>query len=142
MGALSQTNGGNFMTRIKHIAIRTNDPAKTAAFYVQAFGLKQVGQGKNGVYLSDGHINLAILSMRQAVEGETMKLGLDHMGFQVENVEETVNRVKELGGNALSARDEAVPADPSKPQSYFEIKCLGPDNQVIDVANGGWVGAD
>ncbi len=130
------------MARIKHIAIRTNDPVKTAAFYEQAFDLKQVGKGKNGVYLTDGHINLAILSMRQAVEGETMKLGLDHFGVQVEDVEKTIDRVKQLGGSALAAENAPVAAESSKPQSYFEIKCVGPDGQVIDVANGGWVGAD
>jgi len=130
------------MGRIKHIAIRTHDPAKTAAFYRQAFGLAQVGQGKNGVYLSDGHINLAILTLRPAAEGETMKIGLDHFGFQVENVEEAVNRIEALGGNALLSRDDAGTVDPSEPRSYFEIKCLGPDGQVIDVSEGNWVGAD
>ena len=130
------------MGKIKHIAIRTHDPAKTAAFYRQAFGLAQVGQGKNGVYLSDGHINLAILTLRPAAEGETMKIGLDHFGVQVENVEEAVNRIKALGGNALLSRDDAGTVDSSEPRSYFEIKCLGPDGQVIDVSEGNWVGAD
>ena len=32
-------------------------------------------------------------------------------------------------------------ADPAKPQSYFEVKCIGPEDQVIDVSNAGWVGA-
>ena len=130
------------MSRIKHIAIRTHDPVKTAAFYQQAFGLVQVGRGKNGVYLSDGHINLAVLNMRAAAEGETMKLGLDHLGFQVENVDETVNRVKELGGAALAGAVNIPSNHPESAQSYFEVKCVGPDSQVIDVSNGGWVGAD
>lgn len=129
------------MARIKHIAIRTTEPEKTAAFYQKAFDLQQVGKGKSGVYLSDGHINIAILSMRAAAEGETMRLGVDHVGFQVDNVEETVTRVKELGGKALTEMEAAAPTDPSKPQSYFEIKCVGPDNQVIDVSNAGWAGA-
>jgi catechol 2,3-dioxygenase-like lactoylglutathione lyase family enzyme len=30
------------MARIKHIAIRTPDPEKTAAFYKDVFGLKEV----------------------------------------------------------------------------------------------------
>jgi hypothetical protein len=37
---------------------------------------------------------------------------------------------------------EVHPTDPSKPQSYYEIKCVGPDEQVIDVSNVGWIGAD
>src|SRR3989442_13837305 len=53
------------MVKIKHIAIRTPDPEKTAAFYKDVFGLKEVGQARTGYYLSDGHINLAILKARE-----------------------------------------------------------------------------
>ena len=78
------------MARIKHIAIRTNDIEKTAAFYREAFGLEQVGVGQSGIYLTDGYLNIAILSMRAVVAGETMKLGVDHVGFQVDDVNATV----------------------------------------------------
>lgn len=129
------------MARIKHIAIRTNDIEKTAAFYKEAFGLEQVGVGQSGIYLTDGYLNIAILSMRPVVEGETMKLGVDHVGFQVDDVNATVAKVRALGGKALNERNEVQHGDPSKPQSYFEIKCVAPDDQVIDVSNAGWVGA-
>jgi catechol 2,3-dioxygenase-like lactoylglutathione lyase family enzyme len=59
MGKTSGREGT--MARIKHIAIRTPDPEKTAAFYKEVFGLQEVGQAGRGYYLSDGHINLAIL---------------------------------------------------------------------------------
>lgn len=129
------------MARIKHIAIRTHDVEKTAAFYKQAFGLEQVGVGQSGIYLTDGYLNIAILSMRSVVEGETMKLGVDHVGFQVDDVNATVARIRALGGKALNERNEVTPGDPTKPQSYFEVKCVAPDDQVIDVSNAGWVGA-
>jgi len=129
------------MARIKHIAIRTNDPENTAAFYRQAFDLKQVGLGRNGIYLSDGHINLAILKFHTEGEGDMGKIGLDHLGFQVEDIDNTVSRVRQLGGEAITDRVEVTPADPSHPQSYYEIKCVGPDEQVIDISNVGWVGA-
>jgi methylmalonyl-CoA/ethylmalonyl-CoA epimerase len=129
------------MAQIKHIAIRTDDVEKTAAFYREAFGLEQVGAGQNGVYLTDGHLNIAILNFRPAIDGESMKRGIDHIGFQVDDVDATVARLKELGGKALNERHDPAPKDPSQPQSYFEIKCVGPDEQVIDVSNAGWVGA-
>jgi catechol 2,3-dioxygenase-like lactoylglutathione lyase family enzyme len=129
------------MARIKHIAIRTNDIEKTAAFYKEAFGLEQVGVGQSGIYLTDGYLNIAILSMRAVVAGETMKLGVDHVGFEVDDVNATVAKVRALGGKALDQRNEVQHSDPSKPQSYFEIKCVAPDDQVIDVSNAGWVGA-
>jgi len=71
-----------------------------------------------------------------------MKLGVDHIGFQVDDVDAAVARIKKLGGKSLNDRHEITPADPSKPQSYFEVKCVGPEDQVIDVSNAGWIGAD
>jgi len=129
------------MAKIKHIAIRTHDIEKTAAFYKEAFGLEQVGVGQSGIYLTDGYLNIAILNMRGVVEGETMKLGVDHVGFQVDDVDATVEKICALGGRALNQRNEVNHGDPSKPQSYFEVKCVVPDDQVIDVSNAGWIGA-
>ena len=91
--------------------------------------------------LTDGHLNIAILSFRSVVEGETMKLGVDHIGFQVDDVDAAVARIKELGGKSLNHRNEVSRGDPAQPQSYFEVKCIGPEDQIIDVSNAGWVGA-
>ena len=129
------------MAKIKHIAIRTHDVEKTAAFYKEAFGLEQVGVGQSGIYLTDGYLNIAILSFRGVVEGETMKFGVDHVGFQVDDVDAAVEKIRALGGKPLNQRNEVSHADPSKPQSYFEVKCVVIDDQVIDVSNAGWVGA-
>jgi len=129
------------MARIRHIAIRTGDVERTAAFYQEAFGLERVGKGQSGVYLTDGYLNIAVLNFRAVVEGESMKLGVDHIGFQVDDVKATVNRIEQLGGKALNDPHVVAPADPAQPQSYFEVKCVGPDEQVIDVSSAGWVGA-
>ena len=130
------------MATIKHVAIRTQDPEKTAAFYEQAFGLRRVGLGRNGVYLSDGHINLAILKCADASDGTMGPSGIEHLGFQVEDVDSTLATIARLGGKPLTERVEVTPVDASTPQSYYEIKCLGPDAQIIDVSGSGWVGTD
>jgi catechol 2,3-dioxygenase-like lactoylglutathione lyase family enzyme len=129
------------MAKIKHIAIRTHNIEKTAAFYKEAFGLEQVGVGQSGIYLTDGYLNIAILNMRGVVEGETMKLGIDHVGFQVDDVDATVEKIRALGGKPLDQRNEVSHGDPSQPQSYFEVKCVVIDDQVIDVSNAGWIGS-
>ena len=54
------------MARIKHIALVTDDPAETAEFYKQHFGLTELYRrptdtGEKGVWLSDGYIYFAIL---------------------------------------------------------------------------------
>src|ERR1043166_980082 len=130
------------MARVKPIAIRTTDVEKTAAIYRAAFDLKQVGLGQNGIYLSDGHLNIAILKFQPGADGEPVRLGVDHIGFQVEDVDATVAKLKTIDGKSLTDKTEIKPSDPSHPQSYYEIKCLGPDEQVIDVSKVGWVGTD
>jgi len=130
------------MARIKHIAIRTPDVEKTSAFYKELFGLEQVGAGRNGVYLSDGHINLAILRPRDQGGEGAGRIGIDHVGFQVEDVDATLAKLKQLGGRLLTERVDMTPTDPSHPQSYFEIKCLGPDDQEFDISHAGWVGTE
>jgi methylmalonyl-CoA/ethylmalonyl-CoA epimerase len=130
------------MARIKHIAIRTQDLEKTAAFYEEAFGLRRVGLGRSGIYLSDGHINLAILKCAVASDGRVEQAGIEHLGFQVDDVDAALAAVTRLGGKPMTERVEITPADASTPQSYYEIKCLGPDGQIIDVSASGWVGTD
>ena len=110
------------MARLKHIAIRTRDVAKTAAFYKEAFDLQEVGKGRSGVYLSDGHINMAILNLRTP----TSPAGVEHFGFQVDDLEKALERVTELGGGQLTDMARINPTDPSHPQSYFEVKVTRP----------------
>ena len=83
------------MARIKHIALVTDDPVKTAEFYKEHFGLTELYRrptdtGEKGVWLSDGYIYFAILKHGQ----NTPKLGPDqssdfcgihHIGFMVDD---------------------------------------------------------
>jgi catechol 2,3-dioxygenase-like lactoylglutathione lyase family enzyme len=54
------------MAKIKHIALSTQDADRTAKFYIDVFGMKEIAKidspGARGYYLSDGDINLAILN--------------------------------------------------------------------------------
>lgn len=133
------------MAKIKHIAIRTPDPEKTAAFYKRVFGLEGVGLAESGCYLSDGYLNLAILKSTDHGTGESPRdvpgySAIDHLGFLVEDVDETCKRLEEARAKKLMNRVNLSHTPASGPHSYYEIKCRGPDNQVIDVSGTGWVG--
>jgi catechol 2,3-dioxygenase-like lactoylglutathione lyase family enzyme len=74
------------MAQIRHIALVVDDAEATAAFYTSAFGLKEVFRQRNdethpqwAIYLTDGYINLALLPVKRA-------LGVDHIGFAVDDV--------------------------------------------------------
>lgn len=133
------------MAKIKHIAIRTPDPEKTAAFYKEVFGLEEVGLAGSGYYLSDGHVNLAILKSTDRGTGESSRdvpgyAGIDHLGFLVDDVDETCKKLEEQGAKKMMDRVNLSHAAGSGPRSYYEIKYRGPDNQVIDITETGWVG--
>ena len=133
------------MARIKHIAIRTPDPEKTASFYKEVFGLEEVGKAGAGFYLSDGYINLAILKSSDQGNGESPRdvagyAGIDHLGFLVDDVDETCEKLDSAGAEAMINRTDLSHAPATGPRSYYEIKYRGPDNQVIDITAAGWVG--
>src|SRR5262249_12600925 len=93
------------MPKIKHIALSTQDVEKTAKFYVETFGMKEVGKvndpGTRGVFLTDGDINLAILNFKSdaAAGSERGKnfSGIHHIGFQVESLEAIAERLTTAG---------------------------------------------
>ena len=121
------------MAKLRHIAIRTQDPEQTAAWYKAAFDLVEVGRARNGVYLSDGDVNIAVLrTSTETTRGEVAP-GLHHLGFLVEDLEATCSKLAALGAERL----------PSAPQAgnYFEVKHLGPDGVEFDVSAQGWAGA-
>ncbi|HEY7496846.1 MAG TPA: VOC family protein [Candidatus Tectomicrobia bacterium] len=133
------------MAKIKHIAIRTPDPEKTATFYKEVFGLEEVGRARSGYYLSDGHINLAILQSNNQGTGESPRdipgyAGIDHLGFLVDDVDETCKKLEAAGARATMGRVEPGRASAADSRSYYEIKYRGPDNQVIDITASGWIG--
>ena len=76
------------MARIRHIAILTEDVDKLVKFYTEGFGLKIVHGIGTATYLTDGHINLAIIPIgpEREIEGPQLQTGINHFGFEVEDV--------------------------------------------------------
>ncbi len=136
------------MAQIKHIAIATNDAEKTAKFYSEVFGLRQVAQldGENakGFMLSDGNVNMAILDFRSdAVAGERGKdwEGIHHIGFEVESLEDIEKRLADANSKPMEEVNNALHAGNTGPRHQnVETKYEGPNGEMIDVSQVGWVG--
>src|SRR5882757_4150254 len=95
----AQTKG-----RIRHIALSVEDPWETAEFYKQAMGLEEVieldGALAEGVFLTDGVVNLAILHFKsdEASQGTGKDyVGIHHIGFWVDDVIVSGQRVRSMG---------------------------------------------
>jgi catechol 2,3-dioxygenase-like lactoylglutathione lyase family enzyme len=136
------------MARIKHIALTTKEPAKVAEFYKSAFGLKELRRSANGaVFLTDGHINVAILNHK----GETSAdmgahgpnfSGIHHFGFEVDDLDTACAQLETVHAERLSAKDGVDAAMAGGGHANFEMKWAGPDGVVIDISHTGWEGTD
>ena len=138
------------MAKIRHIAIATQEPDRTAAFYKKVFELHEVGRVDNdnavGYYLSDGNVNLAILRFKsEVVAGDDFGVdyaGIHHIGFQVEDATATDARLRSADSSPKDEMNSALHADLSSDHGKrnVELKYTGPDGVIIDISQGGWVG--
>ena len=140
------------MARIRHIAIQTQDEEATRRFYVENLGLKEVAKldsaRTSGYYLTDGHINVAILRFKNdAVAGVERGMGwsgIHHIGFQVESLDEMIAKLEQSGAakpredinTALGLGAAGAPAG----HGNVEVRYAGPDNVNFDISQTGWVG--
>ena len=119
------------MAKIRHIAIKVEDQEKAATFYKETFGMTEAWRGpvrddgKRAIYLTDGYINMAVLPARGGREG------IDHFGFQVEDMESTL---KTAGSQALKATRRRSPRD----GRFAEMGVHDPSGQSVDVSVHGW----
>ena len=124
------------MARIKHIALHTDDPAKTADFYKNVFGLDELRRepketGADGVWLTDGYIYFAILQFGgeeapNLGEGSSTVKGVHHIGFYVDDLDQAVADV------------EAADCVECPTSSKVNRKYQGPDGLMIDLRERGW----
>lgn len=120
------------MATIKHIAISAKDNEKLAEFYKTTFGMQEVFRqpagtsGRVAYYLSDGHINLAILPT-----GPNGKEGLNHFGFHIEDMEKYSTAAVEAGASQ-------APADVPRDGRFAEQYVLDPVGSRIDLSVAGW----
>jgi len=132
------------MARIRHIAIATRDPEATKRFYIEGLGLKEVGKVNSptseGYYLSDGHVNLAILKFKSddpaTTEGALRYTGIHHFGVEVEDMAEAQAQIEKAG-----AVHRPYPGtEEMAKRGNVEVKFTGPDGVTIDLSEHGWLG--
>ena len=132
------------MARIRHIAIATRDPEATKRFYIEGLGLREVGKVNSptseGYYLSDGHVNFAILKFKYddpaTTEGALRYTGLHHFGVEVENMEEARAQIEKAG----AAHRPYPGTEEMAKRGNVEVKFTGPDGVTIDLSEHGWLG--
>jgi hypothetical protein len=121
----------SFMAKIRHIAIRSEDVEATARMFVEVFGLELVQRRGHGpIDLSDGDVNITVLPMHVGAADREVRPGYEHIGFTVEDQDDTRKRLLEFGAKELNPV--------ALGDAYYESKYKSSEGLVIDV--GHWRG--
>jgi methylmalonyl-CoA/ethylmalonyl-CoA epimerase len=136
------------MAQIRHIAIASDHPGKTAEFYKQAFGFREitrhgfdpskpdVAPRPCSVVLTDGYLSIAILKLAKDQTGVGLDYqGLHHIGLVVDDLDGWTKHIEALGAPNITTLADMPPT------AHTEIKFRGPDNVVFDLSPSAWPGA-
>jgi catechol 2,3-dioxygenase-like lactoylglutathione lyase family enzyme len=136
------------MAQIRHIAIASDHPGKTADFYKKAFGFREVSRHgldpntpdvaarPSGVVMTDGYISIAILKLAKDQTGVGLEYqGLHHFGVVVDDLDSWTRHLEALGAPNITTLADMPP------RAHTEIKFRGPDNVVFDISPAAWPGA-
>jgi catechol 2,3-dioxygenase-like lactoylglutathione lyase family enzyme len=122
---------------INHVHIRSSDPHASAAWYEEHFGAKvlsarEVMPGTITVSMEvDGPVRLNISSQREGSPperpvAELNRLGLEHFGFVVDNLEEDLDQLTAAGVRVVLPLTEVTGGGRL---AYIE----GPDDVLIEL---------
>jgi hypothetical protein len=101
----------------------------------------------SGYFLTDGHINLAILHFKNDVVAGAERgkgwSGIHHIGFQVESLDEMVAKLEQSG--TAKPRDDinvalGIAGGAHAGHGNVEMRYAGPDNVNFDISQTGWLG--
>lgn len=116
------------MSRIRHIAIYTDDPERQARFYHDAFDLKEMRRSDEAISLSDGYLGVTLLK----TTANSPRKGLHHFGFQVESIEATEQRLRQVKPDIQIFKPDHVGIS-------AEYKVKDPEGNIFDISEKGWV---
>ena len=95
------------MAKIRHVAFMVKDPVRMLEWYQRGFGFEQCYESKYARMALDGLFNIALIQPREG-EAEVVgthradggepdqRLGINHFGFLVDSVEDTLERLPDL----------------------------------------------
>jgi catechol 2,3-dioxygenase-like lactoylglutathione lyase family enzyme len=111
-------------TKLNHVAIASDHYAINGRFYEALFGMKPSSKPRpaRSVVLGDGYVGMNCIPRRDGRYS-----GLDHFGLEVEDVEETIARIKRFDPGL-----SAVKRPPIRPFAAYSAH--DPENHHFDLS--------
>ena len=132
------------MAKIRHVAFMVKEPKILRDFYQQGFGFEECYSSESGaIMVMDGTFNLALLKIREgdselegthrADGGEAdQRQGINHYGFVVDSVQETLDRI----GSGLKQGENPQDGRPA------EMRVVDPWGNNFDLSARGFFGRE
>jgi catechol 2,3-dioxygenase-like lactoylglutathione lyase family enzyme len=110
--------------KLNHLHLKTQDPEKTAQFYVETLGAKIVAELANNGYRLDLH-GLS-LNVTKFIDSQTreQKYGMEHIAIDTDEIDSIVDKLKARGINIL----EETSISGGRRVCFFE----GPDGVQLE----------
>jgi len=130
------------MAKLRHVAVICDDVEWATKFYSEVFGLTEAGRHGNEltevVDLTDGVVNVALYKPLLPSHPDIEEpVGMNHIGFVVDDVEEAVARAEALG--CVVTEDPRETPDQSC-KEIWGMRLRAPDGTAFDFSWKGWVG--
>jgi catechol 2,3-dioxygenase-like lactoylglutathione lyase family enzyme len=94
------------MPRIRYLAAVSKDPERLAEFYCGEIGMAELGRSPEGdVSLTDGYFNFTLFKQRADLIELRKDVGLHHMGFEVESIDQVLRAYRELVSGGVAVRE-------------------------------------
>ena len=111
--------------KMNHLHLKTQDPDKTAKFYVDTLGAKIVSQNPNGGYRLDLHgLSLNVSRFLESQKRE-QKYGMEHLAIDTDELDALIEKLKAQGIHIL----EQTVVSGGRRVCFFE----GPDGVQLEL---------
>ena len=126
------------MSKIRHIAVTTNDLESSAEFYKGAFDLDEISRSDEAVILTDGYIVFALLEFKADRYGGG-RPGLHHFGFKTEDLSGVEDKMTALGGQEMVEYNRTYGNREGTEDDWVgEKKWMDPQGVAFDINPTGW----
>jgi len=120
------------MAVIRYIASLCENPAGMASFYHRFLQMEEIGRSTEGdITITDGFYNLTLFKKRGSLNEPRMELGLNHIGLEVDSLEEVKYRY-------LRFRPRGTIVVEGEDLHHGQLRIHDPDGNPVTISEKGY----
>ena len=128
------------IAQINHVTTMVKDTDRAMKFYNDLLGIKQIQSQVDNHAITWLQLDNGVMVHLIETDEAPAKPGNIHHAFQVDNLEETTTEFEKQGAVLTNQRIDMIHSEGSHARYQYEIKYWGPDDQISDVTESGWIG--